>query len=595
MQAPIFVVSCERVPRGKSYLIRFPINDQLINRIKELPDDMWQWSAKDRAWKLTILGLLEIIKRYRGSEKIFFDFGNEDSRNIFKSQIRIVEEEKETKEALIAELNRNKEVWLKYKIELENTYESYRLDVHKALKSGITLYPHQIVGTMLLNETKSHLLALDMGTGKTIISIAFVEMNNFHKVIVITPNSLKFNYYNEVEKFTNSKAHIIGKKNKYTISEAKYIIVNYEFFSPSNYLNMKKKFDSLNIGKIDCLIADESHRLKNLDSNCYKNFKRLFHDEIFKNGNVSKIFMSGTPAPSKASELYSVLNQISPLDFTTQKYFYEYYCGMYYNVDGFGWEKNVTMTQFEELFNKIAPYTYRKKKTDVLKDLPEKTYQKIILEMSPKEYDIYYALEEGVANDFNNSTLTNPLSIMGKLREYTSYLKINGCTELIDSILDCGEKFVAVDFYKNTLRELNLKYPEVSKLHTGDENDVVRAEIVKEFQDDNGTIKLFLGSEGTTKEGLTLTAASKIGVLTIPWTPGALDQITDRLSRIGQKNAVNAYLFIYKDTIDEYVFNLIEAKRSEIAQVIDGEKYESNINQSIIKDLIEIIKNKHKK
>jgi len=215
--------------------------------------------------------------------------------------------------------------------------------------------------------------------------------------------------------------------------------------------------------------------------------------------------------------------------------------------------------------------------------------------MTPKEYDIYYDLEEGVANEFNDAEMKNPLSIMGKLREYTSHLKINGCMELIDSILECGEKFVAVDFYKNSLRELHSKYPEVSKLHTGDENDVIRAEIVKEFQDINGTTKLFLGSEGTTKEGLTLTAASKIGVLTIPWTPGALDQITDRLCRIGQKNAVNAYLFIYKDSIDEYIFNLIEAKRSEIAQVIDGEKYESNINQSIIKDLIEIIKNKHNK
>ena len=117
--------------------------------------------------------------------------------------------------------------------------------------------------------------------------------------------------------------------------------------------------------------------------------------------------------------------------------------------------------------------------------------------------------------------------------------------------------------------------------------------MVNKFQDENSDLKIFLGSEATTKEGLTLTAASKVGMLTIPWTPGTLDQCTDRLARIGQKNAVNAYVFIYKDTIDEYIFDLIESKRAEISQVIDGKQYDSNVDQSIINDLIKKIKSKH--
>jgi SWI/SNF-related matrix-associated actin-dependent regulator 1 of chromatin subfamily A len=267
---------------------------------------------------------------------------------------------------------------------------------------------------------------------------------------------------------------------------------------------------------------------------------------------------------------------------------------MNYNLDGYGWETDMNSTRFEELFNKIAPFIYRKKKSEVLKDLPAKTYQKIVLEMSEKEYDIYYDLEKGVANEFVNRDIHNPLSIMGKLREYTSYLKVNNVIELVDSILESDEKFVAIDFYKNSLKELNKHYSSISVLHTGDETDVDRSESVKKFQDENSEIKIFLGSEGTTKEGLTLTAASKVGMLTIPWTPGTLDQCTDRLARIGQKNAVNAYIFIYKDTIDEYIFSLIESKRAEISLVIDGEKYESEINQSIINELIQIIKEKHK-
>jgi SWI/SNF-related matrix-associated actin-dependent regulator 1 of chromatin subfamily A len=305
--------------------------------------------------------------------------------------------------------------------------------------------------------------------------------------------------------------------------------------------------------------------------------------------------MSGTPAPSKANELYNVLHQISPLDFPTKQYFYEYYCGMNYNVDGYGWEVNEELTKFDELFNKISPFTYRKRKSEVLKDLPEKTYQKILIDLNEKEREIYEEIEAGVANEFINDNISNPLVIMGRLKEYTSHIKINSIKELIDSILNSNEKFVLIDYYTSNLIKLHEKYPKISGLHIGETKDIDRANIVNDFQDDNGKLKLFFGSEGTSKEGLTLTAASKIGIITIPWTPGVLDQCTDRVARIGQKNAVNAYLFICKDTIDEYIFNLIESKRNEITQVIEGKQYESDINQNIINDLIKIIKNKHKK
>lgn len=595
MEFPVFIVHCERIAKRDAYYLRFPINDQICQRLRELPDNSRKWNAGMMAWEVSTQSLFSLIKRYRGSNKIHFDFGSEDSRKIFINQIKKLEIKEEEKRKFIADLNIKKEHWVKYKQELESTYEQYIPIVHKYLKPDAILYPHQVISTMFLNVTRNVLLALDMGTGKSLISIAYVEMNDFKKVFVITPNSLKYNYYNEVNKFTSSNAFIVGKKNKCRIEDAKYIIVNYEYFNSSDFNKVKDKFTKLNIGKIDCLISDESHRLKSTKSNTYKNFKRLFKDDIFNNKKISKVFMSGTPAPSKAAELYTVLHQISPTDFPTQKHFYEYYCGMTYNLDGYGWETNIELTKFEELFNKIAPFVYRKKKSEVLKDLPEKTYQRVELEMSSKEYEIYYALEEGVANEFINEEIHNPLSIMGKLREYTSYLKVNNVKELIDSILDCNEKFVAIDFYKNSLYELYKQYPEISVLHTGDEKDFERAEAIKNFQDENSNIKIFLGSELTTKEGLTLTAASKVGILTIPWTPGTLDQCTDRLARIGQKNAVNAYIFIYKDTIDEYIFNLIESKRAEISQVIDGVKYESDINKSIINDLIKIIKNKHKK
>ena len=108
-------------------------------------------------------------------------------------------------------------------------------------------------------------------------------------------------------------------------------------------------------------------------------------------------------------------------------------------------------------------------------------------------------------------------------------------------------------------------------------------------------MKIFLGSIQTANYGLTLTAASKLFIITLPYSVGEYDQVSDRLHRIGQKNAVNIYPLIFKDTIDDYVYSAIESKRSEIVKVLDNEDYKSNYNESVLSDVIEIIKKKHGK
>ena len=178
--------------------------------------------------------------------------------------------------------------------------------MHALLKEGVKLYPHQIVAAMFMNATRSTLISHEMGLGKTLSAILYIELNNFEKVFVVTPNSLKFNFYHEVLKFTNSTAHIINwKKNTCGIEEAKYVIVNYDFFNPKNTKDKKflTKWKKLGIDVIDGVICDESQKLKNTKSNTYKNFKSTFKPKLFRSEKVSKIFLSGTPTPNRAHEL----------------------------------------------------------------------------------------------------------------------------------------------------------------------------------------------------------------------------------------------------------------------------------------------------
>ncbi len=944
MQEPIFVVHCERIAKRQAYIVRFPVNDQLVQRIKELPDDHRKWDAFNKLWILSTTGLYGLIKRYKGSNKIHFDFGNEDSRKVFIEQIKKIEIAEAEKRKFIEELNIKKEHWVTYKKELEETYIQYSDKCHALLKEGVKFYPHQIVAAMFMNVTKNTLISHEMGLGKaqplysgvltpngwiqmgdikvgdsvigsdgkpkevlgvfpqgfkdiyevtfndgtstrccnehlwnvntnirnwrknpyqtkslqtimnegltfnngnhkhyipivkpiifserelkidpyvlgcllgdgcitvkdsigfsssdkelineissrlpekhnvvkngssnidyyltangrnnyvnqalktyklkgcdsydkfipndykyssveqrveilqgildtdghsrkdgiveitlaskqliediqfivqslggigrlkekwimyegikklywrlhiklppkfipfklkrkigtfvaptkylpnraiseikyvgkelaqcilvdsddhlyvtdncilthnTLASILYVEMNGFEKVVVITPNSLKFNYYYELQKFTNSLAHIVNwRHNNCGIQDAKYIIVNYDFFNPARSKSEKNdrfliKWNKLGIDKIDCVICDESQKLKNTDTNTFKNFKRIFKKSIFRGDKESKIFLSGTPAPNRAYELYTVLNQISPLDFPTKKYFYEYYCGLVYDFNaGWGYKQGESESKFEELYHKIAPFTHRKRKFEVLKDLPDKTYQRIILEMNEAEYQTYDEIENNVANEFVSHPNGNPLTVMLRLRQYTAHLKTKSIAELVENILETGEKVVIVDYFKEQLYDLKNKLGDVAALHTGDQTVEERAEIVKQFQDPNSEIKVFLGSIQTCNYGLTLTAASKLFIITLPYSVGEYDQVADRLHRIGQKSAVNIYPLIYPETIDDYVYSSIESKRKEIVKVMDNEDYKAKVEESVLTEVIQRIKDKHKK
>ena len=597
MQPPIFVVHCSRIAKRQAYELRFPINDQLVQNIRELPDDQRKWDSLNKLWILSTPALFSLIKRYRKSNKIHFDFGTDDSRKVFISQIQKIEIAEAEKRKFIAELDIKKEQWVQYKQELETTFEKYSDQCHALLKEGVKLYPHQIVAALFMNVTRSTLISHEMGLGKTLSSILYAEMNGFEKVIVVTPNSLKFNFYNEVEKFTDSSAHIVKwKKNKCGIENAKYIIVNYDFFNPSSKDKFIVKWKKLKIDKIDCIICDESQKLKNTSSNTYKNYKRTFSPTIFKGGKVSKIFLSGTPAPNRAYELYTVLNQISATDFATKKYFYEYYCGMSYDIyGGWGYITDSAEQRLEELYHKIAPFTHRKRKFEVLKDLPNKIYQRVILEMEDKEAALYEEIENSVANEFVANPTHNPLTIMIRLRQYTAHLKVKNVVELVENILETGEKVVIVDYFKESLYELKKLFGDIAGLHTGDQTVEERSEIVNQFQDPQSSLKIFLGSIQTCNYGLTLTAASKLVIMTLPYSVGEYDQVSDRLHRIGQKEIVNIYPLIFPDTIDDYVFSSIESKRKEIVKVMDNEDYKSNVDESVLSEVIQRIKEKHKK
>jgi len=110
-----------------------------------------------------------------------------------------------------------------------------------------------------------------------------------------------------------------------------------------------------------------------------------------------------------------------------------------------------------------------------------------------------------------------------------------------------------------------------------------RNEAVERFQNDPN-IKLFIGNIQAAGVGLTLTAASAVAFLELPWTPGELQQAEDRCHRIGQKNAVNIYYLLAENSVEYKLARLLDKKKKVLSAVIDGKLVEE---KSLISELIE--------
>ena len=119
-ERPKFVVRCERIKKQSRYSISFRINETMISRIKALPSEQRRFNTNSYSWELTTKGLYQIIKIYKGSNKLIFDFG--EYRTIFKEQIRKIDADEAEKVRILEELEKNKIIWNDYKASLEKDH-----------------------------------------------------------------------------------------------------------------------------------------------------------------------------------------------------------------------------------------------------------------------------------------------------------------------------------------------------------------------------------------------------------------------------------------------------------------------------------------
>lgn len=429
------------------------------------------------------------------------------------------------------------------------------------------MYAYQKVGVEFLVHSGGRAIVADApGLGKTIQALAYTKHMGYGRTLVVCPASVKFTWENEVKKWTRLSSIVIDSKTDLASidPDINYWIINYDI--------LKKHHNQLIKTRFDAIIGDECQLIKTPSAIRTKSFRMISR-------NIpSIILLSGTPLLSRPSELFSLLNII---DQSAWNNFYDFarrYCAAHqtrWGMDTSG------ASNTEELHARIKRYFIRRDKTEVLKELPPKNFISVPMELDKefaKQYDAaasnlaaYLRIYEGKQPpDITKMMNAEKLTQLNVLRQLNAEGKVDTAMDLIESIIDAGEKVLVFSSFIEPLEELQRRLKGKAVIITGKTPVEERGGIVEKFQNDPN-ISVFLGGYRSAGVGLTLTAAQNFIGIDFPWNPADLSQAVDRLHRPGQvAESVNIYQIEAKDTIDEDMKVALGAKQDIFDQVVGG-------------------------
>lgn len=538
--------------------IQFPYAAETVNQVKTLDGRKWYSEGKYWTAELKACSIMKLR-----------EWGFELDESLAK---HVVENLNEVKRHTAPELDdddpSNGEV-------IEALSESIGIAL---TKSGIKreLFQFQKEGVAFIHSRKGRaLIGSEMGLGKTIQALAYLQLHpELRPAIVVCPASLKLNWVKEIQLTMTEKkdTQILTGKTPSRIS-GDIVIINYDI--------LKHWVESLLKIKPKIIIADEIHFIKSNSAKRTKAMKDLAKPV------PHFIALSGTPIVNRPIEIYNAVTIVNPRVLPKFIDFAKRYCGAVHN--GFGWEMKGA-TNSEELHKLLtSTVMIRHKKSDVLKDLPDKTrsFVPIVLdnqeEYTSIEDDVIGYLKEVKGDDAADRASNAEIIVrIEQLKQAAARGKLESAIEWIDNFLESGEKLVVFATHKFVIDRLIEAFKKVAVKIDGSTSMVDRDKAVVRFQTDPSCL-LMVGNTKAAGVGYTFTAASNVAVLELPWTSGDLVQAEDRCHRIGQKDAVNVYLLLAQGTIDEKIAYMLDSKTKVLDAVLDGKETQE---ESLLKALI---------
>lgn len=440
------------------------------------------------------------------------------------------------------------------------------------------------------------ILADEMGLGKTLqvitVLLAIKEENNQDSVcsLIVCPASLVYNWKEEINRFAPllRAETVTGTK-----SMRRGLIDIYQDYDVlvTSYDLLKRDVDEYEGKQFRFMVIDEAQYIKNQTTAAAKSVKLIIAKTRFA--------LTGTPIENRLSDMWSIFDYLMPgflYDYTTFRREYETPI-----------VKNGDTETSERLSRMAAPFILRRRKKDVLKDLPDKLEEIRYAAMERTQQKLYDAqvikLRKSLKKQNDDEFRKNRIQVLAeltKLRQlccdpslyYEDYdgesAKRNLCMELVENIVEGEHKALIFSQFTSMLELLEkdlikagIPYYKI----TGATSKEKRMELVKAFN--NNQIPVFLISLKAGGTGLNLTGADVVIHYDPWWNLAVQNQATDRAHRIGQTQIVTVYKLIIKGSIEEKIVEMQESKKKLAEDILNSE----NVGSTVIsrEDLIALL------
>ncbi len=423
----------------------------------------------------------------------------------------------------------------------------------------------------------SGLLCDEMGLGKTLQASALLlgvyrqQGPSGRPLLVVTPTSVLYHWEEILQRFFPDlpvRLYHGPQRHQQMIFGTKGILL-------TSYGTLRSDIEEFADILFEVAIFDEMHTGKNTHSQVHKALRRI--------QAKSKVGLTGTPIENRLLELKALFDIILPGFLPFREGFEEIFVKPI--------EREGSARRKEDLACYVRPFILRRRKGEVLSELPEKMEQLALCDLSSLQRELYQKalekrsnwiqrLEEGHGDSYVHifaliselkQICNHPAMILdksgGEMRHYPSG-KWDLFQELLTEVLESDQKVVIfsqylrmLDYIGHLLKESGISYAEIR----GSTKD--RKGEAHRFRDDPHC-RVFLGSLQAAGVGIDLTAASVVIHYDRWWNPAKENQATDRVHRMGQTRGVQVFKLVTRGTIEEEIDRLIRSKEKLLSDVV---------------------------
>jgi|TARA_R110002012_G_scaffold142311_3_gene300281 SNF2 family DNA or RNA helicase len=437
------------------------------------------------------------------------------------------------------------------------------------------------------NEGKDRLhyaYFMEMGTGKTKVTIdnlAYLyHCNKINFALVVAPNTVYQNWKRELDIHcpisTSVFTYKVDKIKNFAFDENKMniFLMNVEAFSHKSGKTLANMLLG-SYGHKGCMVIDESTTIKNRTAIRTKNIIALGRKAKYRR------ILTGSPVTKSPLDLFSQADFLGNDLLKCSDNFYVFqatYCILrkITNSTGRAFNLAVGFRDLDKLEKIVKSFSYRVRKKDCL-DLPDKIYQKRIVQLGTKQRKIYDDFKENARIIIEDKTIeynTKLTEIIKLLQVTAGFLKTEEgdieefenakMKELLNVLEETEGKVIIwanwVHSLKMIIKELKKKYGNESVVAIyGEISSSEREKAVDEFQKNSET-RFFVSNPQTGGYGLTLTEANTVIYFSNNYDLEQRQQSEDRAHRIGQENKVLYIDLVAEKTVDESVIRALNQK-----------------------------------